>query len=35
MLVNLIEQKAGIAFEKIGAPLPDDIIRASFQYTKK
>ena len=35
MLISLIEQKAGIVFEKIGAPLPDDIIRASFRYTQK
>ena len=27
--------KAGIQFEKIGAPLPDDIIRASFRDTAK
>lgn len=35
MLVKMIEQKAGIIFEKIGAPLPDDIIRASFRDTLK
>ena len=35
MLLQQIESKAGIVFEKIGAPLPDDIIRASFRYTLK
>ena len=35
MLLSMIEQKAGIIFEKIGAPLPDDIIKASFRDTQK
>ena len=35
MLLQIIEQKAGIVFEKIGPPLPDDIIRASFRDTLK
>ena len=35
MLISLIEQKAGIQFEKIGAPQPDEIIRASFRDTQK
>ncbi len=35
IFVSQIEAKAGIIFEKIGAPLPDDIIRASFRDTLK
>ena len=35
MFIQQIESKAGIMFEKIGAPLPDDIIRASFRDTLK
>ena len=28
-LINLIERKAGVNFKKIGAPLPEDIVKAS------
>lgn len=35
MLIQMIEHKAGIVFEKVGAPLPDDIIRATFRSTLK
>ena len=32
-LISLIEHKAGIIFEKIGIPQPDDVIKASFRDT--
>lgn len=35
MLIGQIEQKAGIIFQKIGVPQPDDVIRASFRDTLK
>ena len=35
MLIQLIENKAGILFQKIGVPQPDDVIRASFRDTMK
>lgn len=35
MLVGMIEQKAGIVFQKVGVPQPDDVIRASYRDTLK
>ena len=35
MLITMIEQRAGIQFQKIGVPQPDDVIRASFRDTLK
>jgi len=34
-LISLIEHKAGIVFQKIGIPQPDDVIKASFRDTMK
>ena len=31
----MIEQKAGIVFQKVGVPQPDDVIRASYRDTLK
>jgi len=30
-LIQIIEQKAGITFKKIGTPQPEEIIRASAE----
>lgn len=35
MLIQMIEQRAGIIFQKIGVPQPDDVIKASFRDTLK
>ena len=35
MLVGMIEQKAGIVFQKVGVPQPDDVIKASYRDTLK
>ena len=35
MFIQMIEQKAGIVFEKIGVPQPDDIIKATVRDTIK
>ena len=35
MFIQIIEQKAGIIFEKIGVPQPEDIIRATLRDTIK
>ena len=35
MLVGMIEQRAGIIFQKVGVPQPDDVIRASYRDTLK
>lgn len=35
MFVQMIEQKAGIVFEKIGVPQPEDIIKATARDTLK
>lgn len=35
MLIQQIETKAGIIFQKIGVPQPDDVIKASFRDTLK
>ena len=32
-LITLIERKAGIQFEKIGVPQPDDVIKATYKET--
>ena len=35
MFIQMIEQKAGIVFEKIGVPQPEDIIKATARDTLK
>ena len=35
MFIQMIEQKAGFTFEKIGVPQPDDIIKAKTRDTLK
>lgn len=35
MFIQMIEQKAGITFEKIGVPQPEDIIKATARDTLK
>jgi len=35
MLVQMIEQKAGIQFQKIGVPQPDQVIKATSRDTLK
>lgn len=35
MLIGLIENKAGIIFQKIGVPQPADVLKASFRDTLK
>jgi len=35
MFIQMIEQKAGFAFEKIGVPQPEDIIKATARDTLK